>query len=273
MHFKRILKISRPHFWIYELGPYLVWLAAGMSAVTDLWQISVIVFGLYFLFSANLWIYGVNDIYDYETDKLNPKKSEYEALVHPREHPILRKNILIAQLPFVFFLTSWEMVWWWLIFLFFSGFYSALPIRAKTIPLVDSVFSAGHYVATAVFAYVLIGGAQIDRQLVIAGMAWAMAMHAYSALPDIQPDQEAWMQTTATALGYQMCLRRCMALYLLATACSYQVLGPWALVFGVIYLALMIASIEEKKIFPLYKLFPWINTLVGFSIFWIVVLR
>lgn len=81
-----------------------------MSAVTDLWQISVIVFGVYFLFSANLWIYGVNDIYDYETDKLNPKKSEYEALVHPREHPILRKNILIAQLPFVFFLASWEMV-------------------------------------------------------------------------------------------------------------------------------------------------------------------
>lgn len=78
-----------------------------------------------------------------------------------------------------------------MIFLFFSGFYSALPIRAKTIPLVDSVFSAGHYVATAVFAYVLISGVQIDRQLVIAGMAWAMAMHAYSALPDIQPDQEA----------------------------------------------------------------------------------
>lgn len=36
------------------------------------WRIAI--FALYFVIAANIWIYGINDIYDYETDKLNPKK-------------------------------------------------------------------------------------------------------------------------------------------------------------------------------------------------------
>jgi hypothetical protein len=43
-----------------------------------------------------------------------------------------------------------------LAFLFFSSQYSAIPIRAKARPIMDSLFSAGHYVATAVFGYYLI---------------------------------------------------------------------------------------------------------------------
>ena len=41
---------------------------------------------LYATFPANLLIYGINDVFDYETDTLNAKKEEYETLLHPREH-------------------------------------------------------------------------------------------------------------------------------------------------------------------------------------------
>jgi 4-hydroxybenzoate polyprenyltransferase len=47
----------------------------GISTLRDN-IIQVLLFGLYFLIPANIRIYGINDIYDYETDKLNPKKVE-----------------------------------------------------------------------------------------------------------------------------------------------------------------------------------------------------
>jgi lycopene elongase/hydratase (dihydrobisanhydrobacterioruberin-forming) len=62
----------------------------------------IAIFAAYFLISANIWIYGINDIYDYETDKLNPKKTEgYEALVTPPEQKSLWKRILWTTLPFL----------------------------------------------------------------------------------------------------------------------------------------------------------------------------
>ncbi len=80
MKLSRVLRISRPRFWIYELGPYMIGvlgaiLTSQQSRETiNLWR--VFLFGFYFLIPANIWIYGINDIYDYETDKLNPKKVE-----------------------------------------------------------------------------------------------------------------------------------------------------------------------------------------------------
>ncbi len=80
MRLARVLRISRPRFWIYELGPYMIGVLGAIlitnqsRGVLDFW--TILLFGFYFLIPANIWIYGINDIYDYETDKLNPKKLE-----------------------------------------------------------------------------------------------------------------------------------------------------------------------------------------------------
>jgi lycopene elongase/hydratase (dihydrobisanhydrobacterioruberin-forming) len=80
MRLSRVIRISRPRFWIYELGPYMVGVLGGLIANSYIGAyfhiLLVIIFGLYFLIPANIWIYGINDIYDYETDKLNPKKTQ-----------------------------------------------------------------------------------------------------------------------------------------------------------------------------------------------------
>jgi 4-hydroxybenzoate polyprenyltransferase len=58
--------------------------------------------------------------------------------------------------------------------------------------MIDMIFSAGHYVMTAVFAWTLIAPtSEINWRYVVAGMCWCMAMHLYSAIPDIQADAEA----------------------------------------------------------------------------------
>ena len=69
-----LIKVIRPRFWLYIFGPYLVGLAAGASSRVDFLRFDALLFGLYFLFPANLLIYGINDIFDFETDRRNPKK-------------------------------------------------------------------------------------------------------------------------------------------------------------------------------------------------------
>lgn len=125
--------------------------ALSLSRVDIEWR-RIAIFAFYFLVPANIWIYGINDIYDYETDKLNPKKQGYEALVEPKEHKKLWTRILATSLPFLFVLPlSITTYISFLLFLFFSAQYSATPIRAKGRPVLDSLFSAGHYIATAAF--------------------------------------------------------------------------------------------------------------------------
>ena len=70
----QLLKTSRPRFWIYLIGPILIAFAASGLQFSPL----LILLGLYATLPANLLIYGVNDIFDRDTDALNAKKSGYE---------------------------------------------------------------------------------------------------------------------------------------------------------------------------------------------------
>lgn len=283
MNFKRTLKISRPRFWIYELGMYIVGVAAALHTNLSLWTtLPIIIYFIYFLYPANIYIYGVNDIFDYETDRLNPKKVEYESLVMPTEHRILFRHIFFFNLPFIvyaYFIDSHIISILLLGFLFFAGFYSAPPIRAKARPVLDSIFSAGHYVLTALFGYALathLSGEILNLSFtygaIVASMSWAMAMHAYSAVPDIKADKEAGLETVATKLGRNNTLYLCAVLYAIAGVISIAYFGFIAAIGSVLYVGLMYKSIKtqsDEELFKLYKHFPLINTLVGMTIFFL----
>ncbi len=282
MNLSRVIRISRPRFWIYELWPYMIGILAALLA----WygpeaDVDVVVLGImafYFLIPANIWIYGINDIYDYETDKLNPKKLEwYEALVTPDEQKSLWKWIMYTTIPFVLMIIAYSLpfhllpfalisLFW---FLFFSWQYSAYPIRAKAKPIIDMIFSAGHYVMTAVFAWTLIAPiSEINRRYVTAGMCWCMAMHLYSAIPDIQADAEAWLSTTAMLTWERGGLVLCMILYALAAALSFGWIGIISLILWTVYLIMMIWTwVRIQDISQIYRYFPWVNMISGMCIF------
>jgi 4-hydroxybenzoate polyprenyltransferase len=96
-----IVRISRPRFWLYLFGPYLVGLTAGASSTSDFLRLDSILFAIYFLLPANLLVYGINDIFDFETDSVNPKKRGYESLVGPERRRGLLLAIGILNLPFI----------------------------------------------------------------------------------------------------------------------------------------------------------------------------
>jgi 4-hydroxybenzoate polyprenyltransferase len=250
------------------LGPYAVGvLAAG--TVTN-WPLMLII-GLYFTLPANLLIYGVNDIFDYETDKHNPKKSSYEALVKPKDQKKLWRFIGITNAPFLLLLPFiGEQARWGVTgFLFFSYFYSAPPLRAKVRPFIDSVFNV-LYVFPAVIGYGLVAGKLPNPFLFLAAMLWCMAMHAYSAIPDIESDKKAHINTIATKLGQKGTLIFCLACYILAAGLSWPYLEGFSIATGILYGGLMLASIAIKDrtaLFNLYTYFPYINITVGAGLF------
>ena len=67
---RRLVHISRPVLWINTIGSGLVavWLT---GALFDLRALPII---LWLTLPFNLLIYGVNDIYDQDTDATNPRK-------------------------------------------------------------------------------------------------------------------------------------------------------------------------------------------------------
>lgn len=286
MKLRRLLKISRPRFWIYELGPYLIGIVAASAGNIEIWySFPILIFFIFFTYSANIYIYGINDIYDYETDKLNPKKVSYESLVLPNERKELAVHITITSLPFLvyaFLTMSTGTFYALLAFFFFAGFYSAEPVRAKARPFLDSIFSAGHYIATGAFSYLLCSDllfTPVDIRTftmsLIAGMLWAMAMHAYSAVPDIKADRDAALSTIANTLGKQKTILLCTLLYTLSGLLSYPFLGVVSIALSAIYIFFMILSLraDENNLFKLYTYFPTINTVSGMTIFFTILLN
>lgn len=273
--FRFLLRVSRTRFWIYIFGPYLIGLAAAAVERADFFTLKTVVFGIYFTFSANLLIYGINDIFDYETDKLNKKKQDYEQLVKPEQNRTLLINILIFNLPFIAaaFFISFSAATSLIAFLFFSVFYSAPPIRAKTKPFLDSAFNI-LYVFPGVFAYQMISGNFPPLLVILAAGFWTCAMHAYSAIPDIQADRDANLKTIATQLGANATLAFCLIFYLASAILVYQYLGVISIGLGVVYSIIILLSYllnKQDRLFTIYKFFPVINAGAGFIIFWFIV--
>ena len=268
---RRLLKISRPRFWLYVFGPYVLGCAAAIGTHIDRIDWMTVVYAVFFTFPANLLIYGVNDIFDYETDKDNPKKQGYEALVMPTEHVPLRNAIMVVTIPFLCLMLQVPLSAWVAImgFLGFSIFYSAEPIRAKARPFIDSIFNI-LYIFPALFGFFLMGGTHVSWMYVLAGCLWCMAMHAYSAVPDIAVDRAQDIATIATRLGASRTLMLCGAFYAFAgVLASVAGLGVIASVLAMVYVILIGISLRTSPhaLHAVYRYFPFINAVAGFTLF------
>lgn len=278
--FRQYLRISRPRFWPYLLGPFLIGAAAAGAQLPSPLGWWLVLLGLFFAYPANFIIYGINDVYDYETDKANPKKKGYETVVRPEQRWHIMRHalawIVLGYLLLEFVPGYRDAAAWGLLgFYGFGVLYSMPPVRAKAKPFLDSAFNI-LYVFPGVVGYSLVADRWPSWQLLTAAGLWCMAMHAYSAVPDIAADKRAKLQTIATYLGARRTLLFCAACYLGAAALAWPWLGWFSIGAGATYLALMAASFikpERKHVFGLYRYFPYVNMAIGAVLFFWVVLR
>ncbi len=199
-HVSYLLVLSRPRFWLYLAGPVVVGVAVAASSVEELFLPTAVVLFGYFLLPANVLLYGVNDIFDAEIDSENPKKDDKEARWQG-DQVVLAAVVASGLLGVGLLAITPTAAWPWLVaFLMLAVQYSAPPLRFKTTPILDSA-SNGLYILPGIAAYVVVAGSQPPVLAVVGAWLWTMGMHTFSAIPDIEPDRTAGIQTTATALG------------------------------------------------------------------------
>ncbi|WP_115863761.1 prenyltransferase [Halorussus litoreus] len=281
-----LLRLSRPRFWLYLAGPVLVGVAYGASGPSDLRSPAAVALFAYFLVPANVYLYGVNDVFDADADAENPKKTGEDA----REEQFRGDTAVtvvvalcgLAGVALAAALTSGALGTsthapalaaadesaaasagaWVVAFLALGYAYSGPPFRLKTVPPLDSV-SNGLYVLPGVAAYVAVAGRQPPLLAVVGGWLWTMAMHTFSAIPDIEPDRRAGLRTTATALGERATLAYCAACWLLA-AVAFGLLDIRAGALLALYPVLAVAVAEtDVSVTRAYWWYPAINAVVG----------
>ncbi|MGM0591758.1 MAG: prenyltransferase [Halobacteriota archaeon] len=257
-----LLVLSRPRFWFYLAGPVLVGLVFGADGLAALLAPVSLVLFAYFLLPANVLLYGVNDVFDADVDAENPKKAAKEA--RWRGDPVVGAAIAVSGVTgLALFAFLPRVAWPWLVgFFVLAVGYSAPPARFKTTPLADSV-SNGLYVLPGVAAYATLAGANPPLAAVVGGWLWTMAMHTFSAIPDIEPDTEAGIRTTATVLGESRTFAYCAACWTLASLAFGTLdvrLGLLLAVYPLLAVAIYWSGVDVDRA---YWWYPAINTVVG----------
>jgi len=218
---------SRPLSWVNTAFPF----AAAYVMTTREVDATLVVGTLFFLVPYNVAMYGINDVFDYESDLRNPRKGGVEgALLDPRWHRLVLWVSGILCLPFVVYLVAVGNPASWIalaVSLFAVVAYSAKGLRFKERPFLDSITSSTHFVSPAVYG-LLLAGATFTPHLVavlVAFFLWGAASHAFGAVQDVVADREAGIGSVATVIGARRTVRLAITLYLLAGILLLAV--PW----------------------------------------------
>ena len=260
---KYVIEMSRPRFWFYLAGPVIVGVSYGATGISDFIKVSNILLFLYFLIPANMYLYGINDIFDKDVDEYNPKKSESGNEVIYRGNRIIDIIVAISGVIGVCFfaLLSFQAMIPILLFLSLGFAYSAPPFRFKTTPILDSITN-GLYILPGISAYIFLSGELPPSSIITGAWVWSMGMHTFSAIPDIKPDREAGIMTTATYLGKKNTFAYCGVLWILSAvlfiniSIFFAVLLVYPIVLAYIYFS-------SKSVSKSYWWFPYINVIIG----------
>ncbi|MDT0143121.1 MULTISPECIES: prenyltransferase [unclassified Microbacterium] len=272
---RQLLIASRPVSWINTAYPF----AAAYVMTTREVDLTLVLGTLFFLVPYNLAMYGINDVFDYESDLRNPRKGgAHGAVLDRRMHRVTLWASALLCLPFVAYLVVIGSAVSWLVLaasLFFVVFYSAPPLRLKERPFLDSVTSSIHFFSPAVYGLVLAGATWTPAlvALIAAFALWGVASHAFGAVQDVVADREAGIASIATARGARWTVRFALACYAAAGVAMLATTwpGPLAAVLVVPYLVTVwpyrsIADAEAAAATTGWRRFLWLNQFSGFAV-------
>jgi len=276
-----IVKASRPVSWINTAYPFA---AAYLLATRDV-DVALIVGTLFFLVPYNLLMYGVNDVFDYESDLANPRKGGIEGDVvrdralAKRVHRGIFVACAVTVVPFMMALIALGSVAAAItLVLVVAGVlaYSVPVLRFKERPFLDSLTSALHFAGPLLYGLVLAGSPLLDRAvwpIWVSFIAWGMASHAFGAVQDVRADREGGIGSVATVIGARATVWVAMALYVVAAAVLLLLPMPGLLaaVLPLLYVASIarFARVTDETCEHAnrgWRTFLWLNQPVGFLV-------
>lgn len=272
----KILLISRPRFWLYLAGTFLLGCPIGLNDIEQLLSISILMNFFYFLIPANIFLYGINDFFDEDTDQFNFKKRSKEYSLLKNEKLWLKwiLSICFGISLIVAFSQRLFIAIVILFFVFLSWAYSSPPLRFKARPVLDSASNV-LYVLPGLVGYLQFHEMSNIFIPIILGFCWTVAMHLFSAIPDIDPDKKAGIKTTAVLLGIRKSLILCIILWGLFAfiVIELKFLFPFTLISFVYIIIPIYLIFVPKRIQSAYWWFPYINGLIGFGAVILILLQ
>ncbi len=247
-------KVSRPI--AYPLLPilFVLGLQAGGLPISE-FQISHWLFIISLTWPLSMIIYGINDLYDQETDQLDHTRLQYtDATTLAASPRILQQGIKLAIL--IFAIQSLLLFGWWGIGLtvlvcLASCFYSVPPIRIKERPILDIIFSG------AVYGFLLyqlgysIAAASMNISydaLLIGGIA--SLFHLLGAIRDCDHDARVGHTTTAVYFGRQKSKYFAVILFTVITIVWYMYRGlaiEEMVFFASLFLTVLLLTSEPSQ--------------------------
>ncbi|GII98494.1 lycopene cyclase domain-containing protein [Sediminihabitans luteus] len=278
---RAVLAASRPFSWVNTAYPF----AAGYLVATGGRVDAALVVGtLYFLVPYNVLMYGINDVFDYESDLRNPRKGGIEgALVAPERARTLHRRILwatvVTNVPFLALLVAWgdlaaNLVLAVVVFLVIA--YSAPVLRFKERAFVDSFTSAMHFVGPLLYALVLVD-APLDARstwpVLVAFVLWGAASQAFGAVQDVRADRAAGLGSVATVIGARATVLVAAGAYVVA-ALVLLVLGWPGALAAILPLPYAVNVLRFRRLTDDdaeranagWRAFLWLNLVTGFCV-------
>jgi len=199
---KVLLKTSRPVGWIFAPLIFLIGLKTAGTGLTYTAGLQIILLSFPFCLLG----YGINDVYDYGSDKLNPRKGGIQGIkLESKYHSLVKRAIVVMTtlliLSALLTLNITNIVAM-LILLFLAYAYSAPPLRLKEKPPLDSIANGIGYL----FLPFLLGfsfGASVLTIPITAYLVTVcgMAFHAFTTIMDYDSDKKAGDKTFAIVFG------------------------------------------------------------------------
>ena len=279
---RSVLASSRPISWINTAYPFAAayLMSGGQLGVT------FVVLTLFFLVPYNLLMYGINDVFDYESDLRNPRKGGVEGIVLDRGlHRITLWSAVLSVLPFLGFavvvavtdddVSAVACLVTLAVSIAAVVAYSAPGLRFKERPVLDSITSSTHFVSPAVvgLAYAGANPSAAVWFTLAAFFLWGIASQAFGAVQDIVADRAGGIASIATVFGAARTVRLAMACYLASALLmlgagwpgALAALVPLAYLVNISgYRALDDADCERSN--AGWRRFLWLNIVSGFLI-------
>ena len=196
-----LLQVCRPGLWTTTALFYLMPLGHSINFRSAKFWVGL----AYALIPLGFVLYGVNDIFDAEADRLNPRKGTFlfGSLGRREQLAALRWQIVALQIPFVLAFLVWigaKIFLWFVMLLVAVLLYNAPRIGFKTRPPFDVLMQASYLLLFVLSSWVN-GVPQLPWQTFVFGALFAMHSHLFGEVMDIVPDREASRTTTAVRIG------------------------------------------------------------------------
>ena len=267
----RLVVISRPVLWVNTIGPAVMAMWIG----GELFNPEIIPLLIWLTVPFNLWLYGINDIFDRETDLLNARKGGVQgAVLAVSEIKWVLWGIAITNIPFlIYFFLNYSLaanIWIVVYYLFFLN-YSAPPLRWKSRPFWDAGSNIDYAFPLVFVALAL--NYEVNWIGAIGLMLWGVAKQAYDAIQDIYEDRAVGIETTATKLDIKGTVIWSTVFWSIATVMFLIVNIPLGIANG-IYVGYLLYNQykkptldEARRLYPASIAFPYIvGTVIGFQL-------